>query len=162
MELPVIATNWSGNTEFMTADNSLPLEFELVDVKVGPDLRHYQGHRWAEPSETHLRELMRRVQQDPDAAREIGRRARVSVGERFNPAAVTQKIRQRLAALLQRLTTPMLPAAIARTLPAGAAVPGAQIPPISVAWDGSFLDFGSLSHVNREFTRQLASQSASN
>jgi GT2 family glycosyltransferase/glycosyltransferase involved in cell wall biosynthesis/Tfp pilus assembly protein PilF len=31
-------------------------------------------------------------------------------------------------------------------------------PAVTVAWEGSFLDLGSLSHVNRELTRQLARQ----
>ncbi len=31
--------------------------------------------------------------------------------------------------------------------------------PIAVHWEGSFLDYGSLSHVNRELTRQLAGRS---
>ena len=166
MELPVIATNWSGNTEFMTVDNSLPLEFQLVDVKVGSELRHYQGHRWAEPSETHLRELMRRVQRDPANAREIGRRARASLGERFSPAAVAQRIRERLCAIQQRLTTPALTAITARTHPSIEAGLETNRPAdtgrraaITVAWEGSFLDYGSLSHVNREFTRQLGSKS---
>jgi GT2 family glycosyltransferase/glycosyltransferase involved in cell wall biosynthesis/tetratricopeptide (TPR) repeat protein len=30
--------------------------------------------------------------------------------------------------------------------------------PLSVAWEGSFLDFGSLSHVNRQLSRSLAAQ----
>lgn len=158
MELPVIATNWSGNTEFMTAENSLPLKFELVDVEAGQDLRHYHGHRWAEPSETHLRDLMRWVQRHPAEAREVGRRARVSVSERFSPVAVAQKILQRLAAVRHHLTMPMLPPAATKADPASPLVPETQAVPISVAWDGSFLKFGSLSHVNREFTRHLATR----
>lgn len=42
MELPVIATNWSGPTEFMTEENSypLPIEPELVPVGKGASLWH--------------------------------------------------------------------------------------------------------------------------
>jgi hypothetical protein len=36
MELPIIATNWSGNTEFMTNENSFLLPIEgLVPIKTG-------------------------------------------------------------------------------------------------------------------------------
>jgi len=38
-------------------------------------------------------------------------------------------------------------------------LPNHQLP-ITVSWEGTFLDFGSLSHVNRELTRQLTNQSA--
>ena len=29
---PVIATGWSGNTDFMTPDNSFPVSYELVEL----------------------------------------------------------------------------------------------------------------------------------
>ena len=55
MERPVIATNWSGNTEFMKAENSHLLDFEMVEARqLEPELAHYRGHRWANPSEKHL------------------------------------------------------------------------------------------------------------
>jgi hypothetical protein len=55
MGVPVIATNWSGNTAFMTADNSLLLRVEkMVEIATGP----FKGHLWAEPSKDHLVELM--------------------------------------------------------------------------------------------------------
>ena len=55
MGLPVIATNWSGSTEFLADGVSLPLRIEgLEPVEEG-----VKGHQWAVPSETHLRELMR-------------------------------------------------------------------------------------------------------
>ena len=50
---PVIATGWSGNLDFMTADNSRLVEFELVPVVT--DNSHYAGYGergavWADPS----------------------------------------------------------------------------------------------------------------
>jgi GT2 family glycosyltransferase/glycosyltransferase involved in cell wall biosynthesis len=49
----------------------------------------------------------------------------------------------------------------ARVFPASrsvllAATAPATAKPVAVAWEGSFLDFGSLSHVNRELTRELS------
>lgn len=56
MGVPVIATNWSGNTAFMTADNSMLISVErLSEVEEGA----FKGHLWAEPSKTHLKKLMR-------------------------------------------------------------------------------------------------------
>jgi glycosyltransferase involved in cell wall biosynthesis/Tfp pilus assembly protein PilF len=59
----------------------------------------------------------------------------------------------RLREIERKLTTPACPAVTARAL---------QLPPtpathsLRVAWEGSYLDFGSLSHTNREMTRILA------
>ncbi|MBC8097052.1 MAG: glycosyltransferase, partial [Akkermansiaceae bacterium] len=35
------------------------------------------------------------------------------------------------------------------------AVPESAVKSLTISWEGSFLDFGSLSHVNREFTNQI-------
>lgn len=47
------------------------------------------GHKWARPSISHLRSLMRRVYEHPDEARRKGERARKDMVERFSPERVT-------------------------------------------------------------------------
>jgi len=145
MGVPVIATNWSGNTEFMTPENSYPLDFELVEAtQVEPEFAHYRGHRWALASEKHLRERMRHVQQHPDEARERGRRGREHVLRHFSLQPVAQVVLQRLKAIEQKLSAPARRETAAPVRP-----------PVRVSWEGSFLDHGSLSHVNRELTAAL-------
>ena len=54
---PVIATNWSGNTDFMNESNSYPVSYKLVPLTKthGP---YCKGAIWAEPSIDHAAELM--------------------------------------------------------------------------------------------------------
>jgi glycosyltransferase involved in cell wall biosynthesis/tetratricopeptide (TPR) repeat protein len=159
MELPVIATNWSGNTEFTNEANSYLLDYELVEAKhLEAELWHYRGHRWANPSEKHLRDLMRQVFQNPDEAKAKGRVARRHMVQNFSIAAVAEKVMGRLQAIEAKVSLPACPPVTVRAqdkLPA--ANPNSK--PVQVAWEGSFLDLGSLSHVNREITRQLNRQS---
>ena len=94
MGLPVIATGWSGQTEFMNAANSYVLDYEVVDVPE-PAWREtptYQGHKWAEPSPTHLRQLMRRAFEDRAEGRGLGEAARAHLGTHFTYAPVAAKI----------------------------------------------------------------------
>src|SRR6185369_3052991 len=80
MALPVIATNWGGHTHFMNAETAYPLDYELVPAtNLELDQWQYHGQRWANPSETHLRELLRHVQRSPDEARAKGAKARAHV-----------------------------------------------------------------------------------
>ena len=72
MGLALVATNWSGPTEFMTEDNSYPVAVEPDLVPLPPD-SHFATHMWSQPSVGHLRARMREVASDPEAASSKGR-----------------------------------------------------------------------------------------
>jgi glycosyltransferase involved in cell wall biosynthesis len=95
---PVIATAWSGNMEFMTADNSCLVDYELVPVKEGEYL-HPAGQRWAEPDIEHAAAYMRRLVEYPGLAADIGRRAAADIRQRLAPQAVAWQIIRRLDSL---------------------------------------------------------------
>ncbi|MEW6304181.1 MAG: glycosyltransferase family 29 protein [Verrucomicrobiota bacterium] len=161
MERPVIATNWSANPEFMRPDNSYLLDYELVEARrLEPEMWRYRGHRWADPSEAHLRRLLRHVQQHPDEAQAKGRAARLHMARHFGREAVAIKVLRRLNEIEHKLSSPYVPAVVARqsSQPPAPAIGPKQIP--LVAWEGSFLDHGSLSRVNRELTAHLANSRA--
>lgn len=66
MGLPIIATNWSGPTEFMTEENGYPVALDYGDDGTGDGLVEidegaFKGHRWAAPSVESLRGAMRSV-----------------------------------------------------------------------------------------------------
>ena len=85
--VPIIATNWSGPTAFMSFENSYPLaiENELVSL---PSDSHWVSHKWADPDVKHLQELMRTVYSNPKQAKAKGRIAARDIRERFSPEAV--------------------------------------------------------------------------
>lgn len=72
--LPVIATNWSSQVDFMNKNNSFPLEVESL-IPAQAKCPYYQGFRWAQPSYEHLRYLLRWVYEHQEEARAIGQRA---------------------------------------------------------------------------------------
>jgi len=157
MERPVIATNWSANTEFMTDENSYLLDYELVEARgLEPELWHYKGHRWANPSESHLRDLMRHVFTHRDEAQSKGRLARKHMALHYGRAAVSGIVLRRLQIVERRLRSPSLPTAEIQHLHQSAPAPAAK--PVAVSIEGSFLDLGSLSLVNRALVKHLGKQ----
>jgi len=95
MGKPVIATNFSGNVDFMDDSNSLLVPYELV--KLGKPIPPYDADlEWAEPSVEHAARLMRRVYDDQAWAREIGARAKASAEANLSLEAAGLRIRQRL------------------------------------------------------------------
>jgi glycosyltransferase involved in cell wall biosynthesis len=92
---PVIATGYSGNMDFMTADSAC-----LVDYRLTPLVRDYgpylRGSEWAEPDIDQAAHAMRRMVDSPDWARELGRRGAAEVEARLGLDAVADRYRRRL------------------------------------------------------------------
>jgi hypothetical protein len=79
---PVVATGWSGNADFMTAENSCPVTYRLVPARDPQGSYEHPGQQWAEPdvddAAAHLRRLA-----DPALRARLGRQARQDARERF-------------------------------------------------------------------------------
>jgi glycosyltransferase involved in cell wall biosynthesis len=97
MQVPTIGTNWSGNTEFMTNENSY-----LLDVDKMEDAND-DGHKWATVSQTHLREQMSKCLEDRADAQLRATLARSSVVTNFDVHAASQKAIARLLEIQAKL-----------------------------------------------------------
>lgn len=85
---PVIGTAYSGNLDFMTAENS-----ELVTAKItetGTELYHNQRQSWAEPDIASAARAMVRLYNDPIHAARIARLGRQTIFEHFSIEAVSR------------------------------------------------------------------------
>ena len=95
---PVIATGWSGNTDFMDADTAWPVPYELVDV--GPGNAPYAAtSQWADPDIEAAVAAMREVRDNPELARSRAQRGAEEIRARHSPAAAGAAMRRRLEAI---------------------------------------------------------------
>lgn len=95
---PVIATNWSGNTEFMNGANSCPVSYQLVNI--GQDWGPYKSHQiWAEPNVRHAADYMQRLVSDVRWRESIAASGMHTIHNDFSPAVIGQKIKSRLTEL---------------------------------------------------------------
>jgi glycosyltransferase involved in cell wall biosynthesis len=109
---PVIATNYSSNTDFMTADNSYLVDYTLraitpEDSKYFPALsRVYEaGQLWAEPDLDHAAALMTQVVMQPELAQARGQRAAASIREQYSVESLAKRVEQRLTQIDLTLPT---------------------------------------------------------
>lgn len=78
LERPIIATNYSGNLDFMDDDSAILIDADRVPV--GPDSYPYPpSGTWAAPRTADAAAAMRRLASDPAAAAELGRAARAKI-----------------------------------------------------------------------------------
>ncbi len=95
---PVIATGFSANLDFMTAENSYLVRH--TEVQVGPEGENYPAQGiWAEPDLDHAAQLMREVWEHQDEAGARGARAQREIAEHFSLEAVGEAARSRLKRL---------------------------------------------------------------
>lgn len=92
---PVIATNYSGNTDFMSKETAMLVDYSLVPVNKGCYV-HWENQVWAEPDIDHATWYMRKVAEDEEYADKVG-----SAGKRYmelnhSPNIVAEKYRDRL------------------------------------------------------------------
>jgi GT2 family glycosyltransferase/glycosyltransferase involved in cell wall biosynthesis len=121
---PVIATGWSGNTDFMDASNSLLVRFDLVELDrdIGP---YKLGGTWADPDVEHAAVLMRHVFDRPEEALALGAAAQHAITTRFSAAHLGQIAAERLRVIGERLRVSGPRPAVAREHGGNAALMGA-------------------------------------
>jgi GT2 family glycosyltransferase/glycosyltransferase involved in cell wall biosynthesis len=96
MGKPVIATNYSGNVDFMGEEDSLLVPYKLV--KLGRPIPPYDENlKWAEPSTTHAAQLMRRLYEDREWAKQVGARGKARAAIDLSLETAGQKAAARLA-----------------------------------------------------------------
>jgi glycosyltransferase involved in cell wall biosynthesis len=102
---PVIATAYSGNTDFATAANSCEVGYHLREITSedhlfdeGASEMYRNGAMWAEPDIDQAARWMRIIAEDPEMRRKIGESARATILERYSAAAVVDIVRRRLIA----------------------------------------------------------------
>lgn len=92
---PAIITNWSGNVDYMTADNCIAIGYKLVEL--GRDYGPYKAHQhWAEPDLEQTAQWMKKVVAEPELAKTIGLRGQETINSQFSPQAVGTIIQARL------------------------------------------------------------------
>ncbi|KAL3944384.1 MAG: hypothetical protein SGBAC_001548 [Bacillariaceae sp.] len=99
MGLPVIATNWSGPTEFVNEQNGYLLPIKgLVDAK----LDSFPGHKWADPDPVVLTEFMKHLSENPEEGKVKGQRARKDAVEKWSNLALSRDVARELQRLAGR------------------------------------------------------------
>ncbi len=93
--LPVVATDWSAQTEFMNESNAYPLHVKkLIPAKA--KCPYYDGFCWAEPDVEHLIYLLRYVYEHREEAADKGVCASKDAETRWTWRHAAERIRARL------------------------------------------------------------------
>lgn len=100
--IPVIATVWSGNMDFMNSFNALPVSYVLkpLDIDYGP---YKEGSFWAEPDQKSAVEAMMLVASKSELVEQIGDKARESIRETNSPKVTGNLMANRVRNLYDKV-----------------------------------------------------------
>lgn len=96
----IMATNWSGNIDYMRPDNSIGINYQLVTIEqdYGP---YKKGQVWAEPDLEQAAQAMQQLATEQGLAERLGEKAKQTIADEFSPMAVGIMMRKRLASIRQ-------------------------------------------------------------
>jgi hypothetical protein len=99
MGLPVISTNWSGITAYLDESVGYPIAVEKL-VPVPSETTGvtwwFKGLKWAQPSVSHLRQLMRQVYTNKAEAAARGAAARARMVNNYSPDSIAEAVLKEL------------------------------------------------------------------
>nr|WP_315475489.1 glycosyltransferase [uncultured Undibacterium sp.] len=95
----VVATGWSANMDFMTLNNSMPVEFQLKPLEhaVGA---YPAGPLWAEADIEHAATCITQLLDKPELRNRLGQQAMLDIRRMLNPDTVGRAVAQRLHAII--------------------------------------------------------------
>lgn len=100
LETPVIASDYGGSRDFVTAFNALPVDVRVVPIGPGRDPYPAEGE-WAEPDLDHAAACMRAVLADRAGAQARAQRARAEFVAQHAPGVAGRAMAERLARVMR-------------------------------------------------------------
>eukprot|EP01112_Ceratiomyxa_fruticulosa_P000319 TRINITY_DN1029_c0_g1_i1.p1 TRINITY_DN1029_c0_g1~~TRINITY_DN1029_c0_g1_i1.p1 ORF type:complete len:487 (+),score=88.13 TRINITY_DN1029_c0_g1_i1:1036-2496(+) len=93
MGLPTITTKYSGQAEFVNKETAFPIPHKIVSVsqEAANEYPPFKGGKWAEPSVTHLKKIMRKVVNNYEQAKQVGDNGMIFILENFRPGEKNER-----------------------------------------------------------------------
>jgi glycosyltransferase involved in cell wall biosynthesis len=82
--LPVVATGWSGNTDFLTRETGMPVGYNLIPARDPQDTYEHPEMCWADPNVAEAAAALRMLRADAELRAQLGQRALLHATELFS------------------------------------------------------------------------------
>jgi glycosyltransferase involved in cell wall biosynthesis len=92
--LPVIATGWSGNVDFLNDETGIPVHYRLIPARDEQGTYHHPNMMWAEPDIDDAAAALRRLRADPLLRTHLATHAAQFAARTWSPEAYTHEVRK--------------------------------------------------------------------
>jgi glycosyltransferase involved in cell wall biosynthesis len=91
---PVVATNWSGNVDFLCGDNGLPIPWQLAAAGDPQETYQHPSMMWADADVDAAAEALRRLRDDPELVRQLGAAAAAYAARAWGAQGYAESVRR--------------------------------------------------------------------
>ena len=98
--LPVVATDWSGNVDFLTPKNGFPISYSLIPAVDDQGTYDQSSSVWAEPNISEAAAALRQLRYNRSLRTRIGAQAAADAANKFSVATYRQLTRRKLGGKL--------------------------------------------------------------
>lgn len=98
LKRPLIATNYSGNTDFCFEDNSWLVNFNLIDVKEG-EYVYAEGLHWADPDVAQAVDHLKAVYRNDGHVKQLVENAYYQIVNNHNEIVIGKRYKERLQSI---------------------------------------------------------------
>nr|MBX2867729.1 glycosyltransferase [Acidiferrobacterales bacterium] len=102
LEVPVIATGYSGNLEFCKDEHCWLVDTDEIYLEHDDYIFVVPGQKWGEPKISHAAECMKNAHLDENIRLKKARIAREFVQDKFSPCAIGERYANRLKSIYKR------------------------------------------------------------
>jgi glycosyltransferase involved in cell wall biosynthesis len=95
--LPVVATNWSGNVDFVNEGIGFPIPYTLVSAEDPQGSYHHPTTYWAEACVDAAAEALKTLRNDPQLRQRLGQAGAAHAAQAWSIEAYAQRVRQLLS-----------------------------------------------------------------
>jgi glycosyltransferase involved in cell wall biosynthesis len=95
--IPVIATDWSGNTDFLTPETGVPVSYSLIPANDPQNTYNHPSMRWADVDTDQAARVLRTLRANPDLRLALGNEARARATALLSPLTYGERAKELLS-----------------------------------------------------------------
>ena len=96
-----IATNYSGNLEFMNKENSILVDYKMIPTKLKNDYLYSYDDLWADADVNQASEYMKMIYKDKELYNKLRENALSTIKEKFSIESLTKKVENRIEKIIK-------------------------------------------------------------
>jgi glycosyltransferase involved in cell wall biosynthesis len=89
----VVATNWSGNVDFLTPETGIPISYRLIPAEDRQGTYHYPNLMWADADIVESAQALRRLREDRALRLQLGKNGAEFAARTWTAAAYVETVR---------------------------------------------------------------------